>query len=121
MKKLLLVGVLFPLFSQAQWNLNLFGGFSNYIGDMQHRPYSTKEANGSFGLGLQYDLSAHFSLLTNFTCGKVSASDAQDNKTNNRARNLSFESKITEWNVLAEYNLFDLSEHRLTPYVFAGI
>jgi len=121
MKKLLLVGVLFPLFTQAQWNLNLFGGFSNYIGDMQHRPYTTKEANGSFGLGLQYDLSAHFSLLTNFTYGKVSASDAQDNKTNNRARNLSFESKITEWNVLAEYNLFDLSEHRLTPYVFAGV
>jgi hypothetical protein len=121
MKKLLLVGVLFPLFTQAQWNLNLFGGFSNYIGDMQHRPYTTKEANGSFGLGLQYDLNPHFSLLTNFTYGKVSASDAQDNKTNNRARNLSFESKITEWNVLAEYNLFDLSEHRLTPYVFAGV
>jgi hypothetical protein len=121
MKKLLLVGVLFPLFTQAQWNLNLFGGFSNYIGDMQHRPYSTKEANGSFGLGLQYDLTAHFSLLTNFTYGKISASDAQDNKTNNRLRNLSFESKITEWNVLAEYNLFDLSEHRLTPYVFAGV
>ena len=121
MKKLLLVGVLFPLFTQAQWNLNLFGGFSNYIGDMQHRPYSTKEANGSFGLGLQYDLTGHISFLTNFTYGKVSASDAQDNKTNNRARNLSFESKITEWNVLVEYNLLDLNEHRFTPYVFAGV
>jgi hypothetical protein len=121
MKKLLLVGMLFPLLTQAQWNVNLFGGFSNYLGDMQHRPYTTKEANGSFGAGLQYDLTGHFSILSNFTYGKLSASDAQDNKTNNRARNLSFETVITEWNLLLEYNLLDLSQHRFTPYAFAGI
>ncbi|MBS1665019.1 MAG: outer membrane beta-barrel protein [Bacteroidetes bacterium] len=121
MKKILLVGLLFPLLTQAQWNVNLFGGFSNYIGDLQHRPYSTTEANGSFGAGLQYDLSGHFSVLTNFTYGKLSASDARDNKLNNRARNLSFETKITEWNLLLEYNLFDLRTHRITPYAFAGV
>ena len=121
MKKLLLAVVLLPLFSQAQWNVNLFGGFSNYVGDMQHRPYTTTESNGSFGAGLQYDLSGHFSILSNLTYGKVSASDARDNKTNNRARNLSFETKIGEWNLLLEYNLLDLQEHRLTPYAFAGI
>jgi hypothetical protein len=121
MKKLLLVGMLFPLLTHAQWNVNLFGGFSNYFGDLQHRPYTTKEANGSFGAGLQYDLTGHFSILSNLTYGKVSASDAQDNKTNNRARNLSFETKITEWNLLLEYNLLDLSQHRFTPYAFAGI
>ena len=121
MKKILLVGLLFPLLTQAQWNVNLFGGFSNYIGDLQHRPYSTKEANGSFGAGLQYDLSGHFSVLSNLTYGKVSASDAQDSKTVNRARNLSFETKILEGNLLLEYNLFDIREHKLTPYVFAGV
>lgn len=113
--------MLFPLLTQAQWNVNLFGGFSNYVGDMQHRPYTTKEANGSFGAGLQYDLTGHFSILSNLTYGKLSASDAQDNKTNNRARNLSFETVITEWNLLLEYNLLDLSQHRFTPYAFAGI
>ncbi len=121
MKKLLLVGMLFPLLTQAQWNVNLFGGFSNYIGDLQHRPYTTKEANGAFGAGLQYDLTGHFSVLANFTHGKLSASDAQDSYTGNRARNLSFETSINEGNLLLEYNLLDLTEHRFTPYAFAGI
>src|ERR1700742_2944769 len=121
MKKLLLVGLLFPLLTQAQWNVNLYGGFSNYVGEMQHRAYTTKEAKGSFGAGLQYDLSGHFSILSNLTYGKVGASDAQDNKANNRARNLSFETVITEWNLLLEYNLLDLSTHRFPPYPFAGI
>src|ERR1700754_894055 len=121
MKKLLPAVLLFPLFSHAQWNVNLYGGFSNYLGEMQHRAYTTKEAKGSFGAGLQYDLSGHVSLLSNLTYGKVGASDAQDNRTNNRGRNLSFETGITEWNLLVEYNLLDLQKHRLTPYAFAGI
>jgi hypothetical protein len=121
MKKLLLAAMLFPLFTQAQWNVNLYGGFSNYVGDMQHRAYTTKEAHGSFGAGLQYDLTGHFSVLSNLTYAKVSASDAKDNSTANRARNLSFETKIGEWNLLLEYNLLDLSQHRFTPYAFAGI
>lgn len=113
--------MLFPLLTQAQWNVNLYGGFSNYIGDLQHRAYSTVESNGSFGAGLQYDLSGHFSVLSNLTYGKLSASDARDTKTANRARNLSFETRIGEWNLLLEYNLFDLSVHRVTPYAFAGV
>ena len=121
MKKLLLVGMLFPLLTQAQWNVNLYGGFSNYVGDMQHRAYTTTEAHGSFGAGLQYDLNGHFSILSNLTYAKVSASDAKDNISSNRARNLSFETKIGEWNLLLEYNLLDLNEHRFTPYAFAGI
>jgi len=28
---------------------------------------------------------------------------------------------ISEWNLLAEYNLLDLRQHKLTPYIFAGI
>src|SRR6201986_765761 len=121
MKKLLLVGMLFPLLTQAQWNVNLFGGFSNYIGDMQHRPYTTKEANGSFGAGLQYDLTGHFSILSNLTYGRISAADGYSHQADLRARNLNFESVIGEWNLLLEYNLLDLHTHRLTPYLFGGV
>lgn len=120
MKKFLLLGLLCPVFAQAQWHVNLFGGFSNYIGDLQSKVYTTQQSHGAFGAGIQYDLTNHFSLLTNLNYGQVGASDAYSNKADLRARNLSFQSKIYEWNVLAEYNFLDLNVHRLTPYVFAG-
>lgn len=121
MKKILLVGMLFPLFAQAQWKVNLFGGFSNYIGDLQSTPYTTAQSNGAFGGGIQYDLTNHFSLLSNLMYGRISAADGYSNQADLRARNLNFESVIGEWNLLAEYNLLDLNAHRLSPYVFAGI
>ena len=121
MKKLLLAAMLAPLFTQAQWNVNLFGGFSNYVGDLQSSPYTTQQAHLAFGAGVQYDLNPHFSLLSNLTYGKVGASDAYATQADLRARNLSFQTNIGEWNLLAEYNLLDLRSHRITPYVFAGV
>jgi hypothetical protein len=121
MKRLFFAVVLFPCVSQAQWNVNVFGGFANYFGDLQSAPYTTRQAHLAGGLGLQYDLTRHFSLLTNFTFGKVGASDAYSPKADLRARNLSFQTNIAEWNLLAEYNLLDLRSHKVTPYVFTGI
>lgn len=121
MKRFLLAGMLLPLFAHAQWKVNLYGGFSNYIGDLQSSPYTTKQSNGSFGAGIQYDLSSHFSLLSNLTYGRISAADGYSTQADLRARNLNFESVIKEWNVLFEYNLLDLNEHRVTPYIFAGL
>jgi hypothetical protein len=121
MKKILLAGMLFPLLAHAQWNVNVFGGFSNYIGDLQSKGYTTQQSNGAFGAGLQYDLSGHFSLLSNLTYGRISAADGYSNQADLRARNLNFESVIGEWNLLLEYNLLDLQTHKLTPYVFGGI
>jgi len=120
MKKILLAGVLCPLLAHAQWNVNLFGGFANYIGDLQSKVYTTQQSNGAFGAGLQYDLSDHFSVLGNGSFGRISAADGYSNQADLRARNLNFESKIYEGNLLLEYNLFDLHSHKLTPYVFAG-
>src|SRR5579872_336061 len=121
MKKILLAGALFPLLAHAQWNVNLFGCFSNYIGDLQSSSYTTSQANGLFGAGLQYDWNAHVSLLSNLTYGRISAADGYSRQADLRARNLNFESEIGEWNLLLEYNLLDLREHRVTPYFFAGV
>jgi len=35
-------------------------------------------------------------------------------------RNLSFQTRIYEGNLLLEYNLLDLNEHRFTPYASGG-
>src|ERR1700735_2100286 len=120
MKKLLLAALLSPLLTHAQWNVNLYGGFSNYNGDLQSQDYTTQQSHLSFGAGIQYNLNGHFSLLSNLTYGKVGASDSYSPFADLRARNLSFETNIGEWNVLVEYNLLDLRDHRVTPYVFVG-
>jgi len=121
MKKFLLIGMLIPVLVQAQWHVNLLGGFSNYIGDLQSRNYTTQQSHFAFSGGLQYDLSPHFSILGNLSYAKVGASDAYSSKPTVVARNLSFQSRIYEGNLLLEYNLLDLSEHRFTPYAFAGV
>ena len=121
MKRILLAFSLFPLFAHAQWNVNVFGGFSNYIGNIQSSPYTTQQAHLAGGIGLEYDLTQHFSMLSNLTFGKVGASDAYSDNPLVRARNLSFETDITELNLLAEYNLFSLRSHKVTPYIFAGV
>jgi hypothetical protein len=113
--------MLSPLFTHAQWHVNLFGGFSNYIGDLQSKAYTTQQSNGSFGAGLQYDWNGHFSLLSNLMYGRVSAADGYSRKADLKARNLNFETQIVEGNLLAEYNLLDLNEHRFSPYAFAGV
>src|ERR1700753_2673598 len=114
MKKIFLPALLFPLFVHAQWNVNVFGGFANYIGEMQSSPYTTQQAHLAGGIGLQYDLSQHVSLLSNITLGKVGASDVYAEQADVRARNLSFETDISELNFLFEYNFLSLRSHKLT-------
>jgi hypothetical protein len=121
MKKILMVGVLFPLITHAQWNVNLYGGFANYFGDLQDHAFTTQQANGSFGAGLQYDVSGHFSVLSTLTYARVSAADGYSPREILRERNLNFETVIGEWNLLAEYNILDIRQHKVTPYLFAGV
>jgi opacity protein-like surface antigen len=120
MKKIFLAVFILPNVLQAQWHVNLFGGFSNYSGDLQSKVFTTDQSFGAVGAGAQYDLTTHFSLLSGFNYGKVGAAD-KFNKPDLQARNLSFQTQIFEWNLMAEYNVFDLSEKRFTPYGFAGI
>jgi opacity protein-like surface antigen len=120
MKKFLLLGALVPTLLHAQrLHVNLFGGISNYSGDLQNKTFTLDQSYGAFGAGLQYDLTRHISVLTNFTFAHVGASDAY-NKPDLRFRNLSFQSRVFEWNVLGEYTFLDISKRRFSPYVFAG-
>jgi hypothetical protein len=59
-------------------------------------------------------------LRSGFAYGRLSADD-KFSRPSHRVRNLSFETKIIEGNLLLDYNLFDLNERRLTPYVFSGL
>jgi opacity protein-like surface antigen len=98
----------------------LFGGFSNYQGDLQERAFTFDQSNGAVGVGVKYDITSHISLRSNFNYGKVRGDD-KGSKPILQARNLSFETKIAELNVLGEYTFFDLDQRRFSPYVFGGL
>jgi hypothetical protein len=121
MKKILLIGIIVPSFLQAQrWHVNLSGGISNYSGDLQSKAFTLDQSFAAFALGAQYDLTPNISVLSNISLMKVGAADKY-NKPSLVFRNLSFQTQILEWNVLGEYNLFDITRSRFTPYVNAGI
>lgn len=121
MRKLLVWCLLLPLagYSQQRVHLTILGGFSNYQGDLQSKNFTLNQANLAVGAGLQYDFTPHIAARLGFNYGSLEADDKQ-NSGLLRARNLNFHSKIVEGSLLLQYTLFDLSEKRLSPYIFAG-
>jgi len=101
-----------------KFHLNLFGGATNYQGDLQDKRYTFDQAHLAGGFGLSYDLTDHFSLRSGILFGKVSANDKYGR---NKARNLNFTSNLTEVNLGVEYFITPLLDHALTPYVFASL
>ena len=104
--------------SQAQkvW-INLYGGATNYQGDLQDKRYTFDQAHAAGGLGINYDLNDRLSVRAALTAGKLSADDKYGR---NSVRNLNFTSNLTEAQLGLQYNITPMGEHALTPYVFAG-
>lgn len=120
MKKLLWAVIFMPLASFSQWHLTAWGGASSYQGDLQSKRLTLDQSHFGFGLGLKYDLTDHWSLRTEINHGTVEASDSR-NDAKLKPRNLSFQTRILEGNLLAEYSFFDLRTKSITPYVFGGV
>lgn len=97
----------------------MFGGLSNYQGDLVDKAYQNSKA--AFGISGTLPITQRLSVRAQLIFGKVAGADSLSPKPELKARNLSFESAVTEFSVLAEYNIFNLEQIRWTPYVFAGI
>jgi opacity protein-like surface antigen len=115
---------LFLLFSTSlvaqSFHLGLFGGVSNYQGDLTNRAYAPNTTKAAAGITASYDVSTRVSLRSGLTFVKVGGDD-KTNTESARARNLNFESKITELSLIAEFNVFNLDNIRWTPYAFGGL
>jgi hypothetical protein len=120
MRKLFIIGlcIIIGYPSMAQVRIGIFGGLSNYQGDLVDKPY--KSSKGAFGLTGTFPISQRFNIRAGLTLAKVAGADSLGNKPELKARNLSFQSKITEFSLLAEYNIFNIDDIRWTPYLFAG-
>ena len=121
MYKLFLFAFLLPasLFSQ-NWHLSFRGGMANYQGDLKQNSFSFKQAKFVGSLGVRYDLTEHFLLRSHFSLGSLQADDAKNKSSSLKSRNLSFQTKLFEWELGAQYNIFSLNDKWWTPYVFAG-
>ena len=122
MQKLWVLCLLFPVaaFSQSRVHLTIFGGVSNYQGDLQAKAFTLDQSNLALGLGVKYDLMPNFALRAGLNYGTLEATDAR-NKPELRFRNLSFASRLVEGNFLLEYTLFDMEDKKISPYAFAGV
>ena len=121
MKKITFVLFLFLLAhtSFSQFRLGIFGGLSNYQGDLTDKPYKSSKA--AFGITGTFPITQRFSIRSGLTFGKIAGADSLSDQADLKARNLSFQSKIAEFSVMGEYNIFNIDQIRWTPYIFAGL
>ena len=120
MKKFIAFALLFSsLQSYSQFRLGIFGGVSNYWGDLVERPYQS--ARGAFGITGNWTVSQRFNIRAGLTFARVAGADSNSKSAELVARNLNFQSNITELSLLGEYNFFNLDQMRWTPYVFGGL
>ena len=122
MRKILFTVILYLcpfIFLNAQkLHLSLFGGISNYQGDLQKAKFTFSQAGFAFGAGAAYEVTEKLYVRLNVVAGKVSGNDKNQL---NAKRNLSFSSPITEVHLGVEYDLMNVYENRYALYVFAGI
>lgn len=108
-------------FSQ-KWELGGMLGASNYNGDLA-REIVLKESHLAGGAFFRYNLGKYFSIKPSVQVGTISGSDK--NFKENKYRNLSFKSNITEVTAMMEYNFkpfgAQVRTESFTPYVEFGV
>lgn len=124
MKKARLL-IVFVFLSNAvfaqRFHIGVFGGVAAYNGDLTEKIFPRKVTNGAIGITGNYELTDKFMLRAGFTYAVVGGADRFSNDSGRIARNLSFETAITEFSLLGQYYLQNLYDHKFTPYVFGGL
>ncbi len=108
-------------FSQ-KWELGGLLGASNYHGDLA-KNFVMKETHPAGGLFLRYNLGKFWSFKSSMLIGTISGDDK--NFADNKYRNLSFKSRITELSAMMEYNYkpfgAQVRTENFTPYLALGV
>ncbi|MFL5787260.1 MAG: DUF6089 family protein [Flavisolibacter sp.] len=121
MKKILTGLCLLPLLAYSQnFHFATRLGFAGYQGDLKQAKKALTQLNLFGSLGAQYDLTEHITARSYFSLTKVQGDDKRGNASMQK-RNLNFQSKLSDWELTAQYNLYSLNDKWWTPYVFTGI
>ncbi|RYY90076.1 MAG: hypothetical protein EOO15_04100 [Chitinophagaceae bacterium] len=108
-------------YAQSPVRIGLFGGVSQYQGDLQGSVFQGRFARPAVGLTASYDLGPRFALRAGFLYSSLEASDRYHTNAELRPRNLSFETRLIEGSLVAQYTFFNLETIRWSPYVFGGV
>jgi len=103
------------------WEVEIAGGISGYKGDLIKRNFTFQSVEPAIGVNLKYNLDNMFLLRAGISLLKVKGYDKNNTQVDIKARNLSFQSNILEFNVGVEYNLLEPEIFHSYPYIFAGI
>lgn len=100
--------------------LHIMGGLSNYSGDIRQQRLTLHKASSVIAAGGTFNITDQFALRSDYLFTRLGADDKY-NKAGLRVRNLNFKTMIKELTLMGEYDIANLNERRMTPYVFAGI
>jgi hypothetical protein len=117
----LLLVLLSATASAQRFHIGVFGGLSAYNGDLSDRIFPKKETNGAIGITGNYELTDNIMLRAGYTYTIVGGADRFSRDPELVKRNLSFETRISEFSLVGEYYLLNLYDNRFSPYVFAGL
>ncbi len=121
------VWVLVPLLCLAnlataqRFHIGVYGGLAAYNGDLTEGIFPKKVTNGAIGITGNYELTDNIMLRAGYTYTVVGGADRYSKKSSLRARNLSFETSISEFSLVAEYYLLNLYDNKFSPYGYLGL
>jgi hypothetical protein len=116
---LLIVFLTLTLLAKSQLRVGTFGGISNYLGDLSDKVY--QNSGVALGVNVSYPITNRISIRGGYTYGKVKGADSLNPREDFKLRNLSFQSSISEFSLVAEINTFDMDYKRWSPYIFGGL
>ncbi len=118
-------------FAQKSLEFGLNLGTSAYLGDLNPDIYTPNERSLSFGVQSKFNFNSLLSARVSLNRGTVTGDDANSDRSDIFARNLSFRSRITELAFIGEVNFLHFGKHRFnkstrnyfrfSPYLFGGL
>lgn len=105
----------------------VFTGGMGFVGDVGETKGLNSISNLKFAHGIvyKYNIDSYISLRASFTKGEILADDVDAEEVFKQQRGLKFNSEITEFAAIVEYNFFKAKrgqeDRHHTPFVFAGL
>jgi hypothetical protein len=107
-----------------KWEFGVQAGAAGYQGDLNQR--NLLQVSGSMaGLLLRYNINGYLSLKASASKAQIEGADSTSKYVQQRSRNLSFYTPLTEFALVGEFNFFEYlpgnGYHGFTPFIYAGI
>lgn len=103
-------------------HLGISVGMMNYSGFMNKTAFTFKESHPSVEVMYRYDVTRNFNVRATFMTGSLSKDNGEmgTGETSGVNRAGKFKTSIFEASILPEYNFLDLTQHKVSPYIFVG-